>query len=82
MVVLCQVTRIKKKLFLWRHHDVTNPLMTLTTGWHLIVPSLMLVPVAVSEELKQTDRLDRQTRHTDKHTDGPNCALYIRCLNS
>ena len=39
--------------------------MTLTTGWSSIVPNLMLVPLTVSEELKQTDR--------------QNCALYIRC---
>ena len=44
-----------------------TPLVTLNTGWQSIVPSLMLVSLAVSEELEQTDR------HTGRQTE---FALY------
>ena len=48
--------------------------MTLTMGWWLIVPSLMLDPVAVSEELKQTHRLVLYRTDYDS-------ALLIRYFN-
>ena len=57
VVVLCHVMQILKKLFwLRRHDDVTNTFMSLTTGWRSIVASLIFVPPAVLEELKQIDR--------------------------
>ena len=54
---------LKNYFWLRLHHDVTNPFMTVITRRSSIVPSLMFVPVAVLEELKQTPR--------------QNCALCI-----
>ena len=49
--------------------------MTLTTGELSIVTSFTLVPLAVSEELKQTDRIALYTLDLKQNLTSTGCAI-------